>query len=360
MLASSLISLAALTVAFTSSSVSAAARLEQPDGTIILAGWLDTDVQQPEGGDSFTLFNQRIGRRAGAFQLPKRFPHSSPWLLFLTDLIHYLADQVYNITQVGRNVYIRYLRMQEMMLCGQPAAFIESFRRISTAIHARTHRCRHGIRYVDFVGLSVYLRGEREYPWIKTGLCPDNFSRKSLMDLEDRPTFSFYDTYSRNWAALSEGAAAYHIDTRLRIRPITLHRRNTRAVSKMFVPPNTSFWNTFLFNSTFRAATPRQDVNLFEFQKNENELGTIIHRDFRPRGTRNRLQRSSTVGCLMPDYLAKAVSRPTSDEYLWPVVVTSSTSVAATKTGGAAQGVKGLGLFKAVNKYLMVSFSCVE
>ncbi|KAJ3218026.1 hypothetical protein HDU67_006726 [Dinochytrium kinnereticum] len=310
----SALALALLPLAAIVSSVSAAARLEPADGKVILSGWIDTE-DKPVGNDKPSLFNSRIGRMAGAFQLTQDIPLApNPYApdpaqgfeAVQDSDIEYLASQVNNITKSGRSVFVRYA--PEMQ--GDPQAFIASFRKVATAIHAitpnaamvwspnlenkddaesiftsyypgGTNDSSHH-EYVDWVGLSVYYKGMKgTYPWIRTTVCPANYFAELIDGLGgEGPTYSFYETYCRQKKkpfVLSEGAGTYNIEYKVGNAAFSPSIQDTTRSGVQM-----SFWNTFLFSETFRAAYPLfKMANMFEFEKEETEVTTTILRDFR-------------------------------------------------------------------------------
>ncbi|KAJ3142528.1 hypothetical protein HK101_003300, partial [Irineochytrium annulatum] len=133
-----------------------------------------------------------------------------------------------------------------------------------------------GDEYVDWAGLSVYWKGSYDhYPWISNTVADPGFFNFAL-ELED-----FYRTYSVQKGfpfVMSEGTAAYHLnyssDGGATFQPCGGDLNRTEIVM--------SWWNSFLFDSSFFELYPRVKMfNLFEFLKEEDDMGTKIWRDFR-------------------------------------------------------------------------------
>ncbi|KAJ3107795.1 hypothetical protein HDU97_003143 [Phlyctochytrium planicorne] len=341
-LAQGSLSSAAVTTTTTAAAATAAtsipggkARLEPDDGKIILSAWLDTE-DKPEARDRFSAFNNRIGFLAGAFQLSQRIPlapnpfspgsfldanmtlfdEGSNAALFLTVYpydgfdaitdadVDRLVSQVNNITLSGRNVFIRYgpeMNGAWMQGFGQrPTGYVASFRRIAQQIHDRTTAAMvwapnldqngdsftayyPGDEYVDWVGLSVYYKGRRAaYPWIETTLPPPDYFEQIIDGLGgEGSSFSFYKEFAEKRGkpfVLSEGSGCYHVTCRSPGSSsfVPCAAQTTRAANQM------GFWNEFLFNQEFRQKYPLfKMANMFEFQKQEEDGGFAIIRDFR-------------------------------------------------------------------------------
>ncbi|KAI8851003.1 hypothetical protein BC829DRAFT_388245 [Chytridium lagenaria] len=312
------------------------ARLEPADGQIILGAWLDTE-NRVGANDRPSLFNQRIGRNAGSFQLAEEIPlRPNPFIpgdflfsnislldegtdasLFMTVYpysgfdaitdadIDTLVEQVNNITRInGRSVFIRYgpeMNGDWMQGFGRrPAGYIASFRRVAQQIHDRTAAAMvwspnldqngdsfteyyPGDEYVDWVGLSVYWKGPRNaYPWIETAIAPENYAAQIIDGLGGEGSFfSFYREFAAGRGkpfAISEGAGCFH---RMCSPPgstsfVPCAAAATLAQSQM------SFYNSLLFSQSFRTTYPLvKMVQMFEFEKEESDGGYRVMRDFR-------------------------------------------------------------------------------
>ncbi|KAJ3101864.1 hypothetical protein HDU97_000977 [Phlyctochytrium planicorne] len=319
--------------------VDAAARLEPVDGKMILSAWLDTEDKE-DARDRFSLFNTRVGKMAGAFQLTQDIPlTANPFVpgdflyanmtlfdegsnaaLFLTVYpqqgfaavtdkdVDTLATQVFNITKTGRNVFIRYAPEMQgnwMAYGQQPTEFIASFRKVATAIHQKVptgaamvwspnleqssgaesifSQYYPGDDYVDWVGLSVYWKGPMgSYPWVVTEKCPTDFMAQIIDGLGgEGPNYSFYNNYAKlknKPFVISEGAAAYHISYRDGSGSAFVPTRNVATQLEV----QQTFYDSFLFSATFRAKYPLFKMfNLFEFKKPESDNSVEINRDFR-------------------------------------------------------------------------------
>ncbi|KAJ3101486.1 hypothetical protein HDU96_009968 [Phlyctochytrium bullatum] len=233
--------LAVIGIAAAPCAVSALARLEPPDGKMLLGAWLQEEAAFAPV-DNLAAFNDRINRKASflhlgqdipvtkgfkGIQILERFNEDSDAALLMSvypsDLsavtdedIKTLVEQVYNVTEgYGRNVFLRY--GPEMQ--GSPVGYVAQFRKVATALHARVPekaaivwspaseigtefeaniaKYYPGDEYVDWLGLTLYYRGSRNiYPWIRPSRCPDNY----FADVVDAtglegPTWSFYRNY---------------------------------------------------------------------------------------------------------------------------------------------------------------------
>ncbi|KAJ3092981.1 hypothetical protein HDU96_002565 [Phlyctochytrium bullatum] len=346
---------------------------EPADGKIILSAWLDT-ADTPTGRDKFSLFNARIGRNTGAFQLTQRIPLTpSPWApgdflranmtlfdeksdaaLFLTvypypDLkavtdqdIQLLTDQVYNITQTGRNVFIRY--GPEMQ--GSPPAYIAQFQQVATSIHAKCGDKAAmvwapnleqggdaeakitpyypGDDYVDWVGLSVYYKGMKAaYPWKDVTRCPDNYFAEIIDGLGgEGPNWSFYKAYAQaknKPFLLAEGAAAYHVSYRVGSSADVLPTTKEATQPELQM----SWWNSFLFSDTFHRTYPLfKMANLFEFEKEEDDGNFHVMRDFR----------TSVDNATLAEFVAGLRRFDSAFQWAASTVLLPTTSVATTTT----------------------------
>ncbi|KAJ3207133.1 hypothetical protein HDU67_007664 [Dinochytrium kinnereticum] len=314
---------------------------EPADGKIILSAWLDTE-NKTDGNDRNSLFNRRIGRPAGAFQMTQEIPLApNPFIpgsflpadmdlfdertdasLFLTlypnqglpavedEDIEELIKQVNSIS-ITRKVFIRYapemngvgwLKYQE----STPTEYRESFARIAQAIHTRTKAAMvwspnldqggdsytayyPGDEHVDWVGLSIYYKGRRTaFPWVDTTETPPNFFAQIMDGLGgEGSSVSFYRLFAEGRGkpfVLSEGGAVTHESYNSTARPTEFNISGRKDVS--IANNQMSFWNTFLFNQTFRTTYPLLKMaNLFEHKKvegeNANDQTYQIMRDFR-------------------------------------------------------------------------------
>ncbi|KAJ3111945.1 hypothetical protein HDU96_005121 [Phlyctochytrium bullatum] len=311
------------------------ARLEPPDGKIVLGAWLNTE-DMPGARDSPRAFNERIGFNAGSFQLSQQMPLAdNPFIpgdklyanmsllddrtnasLLLTiypysgldkilDVdITYLVDQCINISRTGRNVYIRFgPEMNGAWMQGygvRPTEYKAAFRRVALRIHAETSAAMvwapnldqsgdsfsdyyPGDDVVDWVGLSVYWKGARgRYPWIVSRAAPIAFVAEVIDGLgNEGNNYSFYNNFAVSKGKpfmITEGGGAYHVDCKgpgadTFIPCATETDRST---------PSMSFYNSVLFSRAFRASYPLvKMVHMFEFQKEESDGGYSIIRDFR-------------------------------------------------------------------------------
>ncbi|KAJ3151379.1 hypothetical protein HK101_001895, partial [Irineochytrium annulatum] len=292
---------------------------EPPDGKYLLGAWLDYGDGHPQGNDRPAAFNERIGFNTAAFQLVQTIPVSMEFgvknvanlsllaegtdaAVFITiypntgpgngiDVIKQsdyddLASQVHGIiNSTGRNVFIRYApemngnSMVNTVRAMNPTnvAFIWSPNlHIGADPYATWYP---GDAYVDWVGLSIYWKGPYEqYPWTNNTLADPQFFVDSI-NLDD-----FYQTYSvaaNKPFVMSEGAPTLNLNystNNATYQPCTgLTSQSTIAMS---------FWNSFLFNPTFRSTYPKVKMfNMFEFLKEEIDnppSGPVeVWRDFR-------------------------------------------------------------------------------
>ncbi|KAI8829322.1 hypothetical protein BC829DRAFT_411748 [Chytridium lagenaria] len=139
---------------------------------------------------------------------------------------------------------------------------------------------------VDWVGLSVYWKGfKADYPWITTNRAPDNFFAQIIDGLAPEGGDVFFTRNSqRNEGShllyLSEGSATKHLTYSRAGEAAVASTQNIDETENQMV-----FWNSFLFNQTFRTTYPLMKmVNMFEFLKPEGEddiQKTQVLRDFR-------------------------------------------------------------------------------
>ncbi|KAJ3193071.1 hypothetical protein HK101_005483 [Irineochytrium annulatum] len=130
-----------------------------------------------------------------------------------------------------------------------------------------------GDAYVDWVGLSIYWKGAYEnYPWISNTVADPLFFSHTLD--------GFYQTYAvgaNKPFVMAEGGGTYHLNystNHVDYTPCGGDLNQSEVIM--------SFWNTFLFNPAFYTAYPKAKMfNMFEFIKEEHDVGTWIWRDFR-------------------------------------------------------------------------------
>ncbi|KAJ3193473.1 hypothetical protein HK101_004781 [Irineochytrium annulatum] len=209
-----------------------------------------------------------------------------------------LASQVQGIlNSTGRSVFIRYAPEMngDWMIynAAGPTAFFASWRKMvntvralnpakvafvwspNIAIGAKPYADWYpGDAYVDWVGLSIYWKGPYpDYPWIKNTLADPSFFTNTL-DLD-----GFYQTYSvaaNKPFMMSEGGGTYHLNYSDggAFQPCGGVTNQSQIIM--------SFWNSFLFNPAFYASYPKAKMfNMFEFLKEESDMGTHVWRDFR-------------------------------------------------------------------------------
>ncbi|KAJ3141956.1 hypothetical protein HK101_003354, partial [Irineochytrium annulatum] len=172
------------------------------------------------------------------------------------------------------------------------------------------------------------------YPWHVNLVAPDNyFGNIADGDISEGGSEDFYATYAvgkNKPFCLSEGAGTLHLNYSMTGDNGTFvpaEGTATRTDIQM------SYWNTFLFNSTFRSTHPHFKMAfMFEFEKLEHDADASIYRDFRT--TRD------------PDTLAafKAQLADFDASFKWANALAPTTTTTTTTQGptqGATAGPKG-------------------
>ncbi|KAJ3108825.1 hypothetical protein HDU97_010097 [Phlyctochytrium planicorne] len=352
------------------------ARLER--SKILLGAWVDTS---PEGNDLPSKFNDRLGYKAGVFQYAQDIPlgvdpanptikkslnyshvdDGTDALILLTvypnsgldkvtqDDIDLLSAEITEIkTKTNKDVIIRYgpeMNGEWFIYGKQPDAYIESFKKVATTLHAKNPSAAMlwspnfdkdgssyasyypGDEYVDWVGLSVYYKGPKgRYPWITNINPPEEyFNQLTNAGGPEGGPVAFYDVFAAGKDkpfALSEGAAAYHINyTSIGGKDFQPNPSDTGVTQ---VSLQMGWWNPFLFSETYLDSHPKFKLAcLFEYAKPENESTVTINRDFR--STYDPAVRAAFTASL-----AKVANR-----FAWANATVASTTSAAPSSTAA-------------------------
>ncbi|KAI9344055.1 glycoside hydrolase superfamily [Obelidium mucronatum] len=316
---------------------SALAKLEPPTGKLVFGAWLDTSNGPVSGGDSHASFNKRIGFNTGAFQLWQMLPprpavegppdydlsnhnpdgtvnldilnegtNASIFLTVyptgisnITDAhLTDLANQCNTITkQTKRDLFVRFAPEMNgywFVYGEKPTEFVSLWKRAYTILNRIAPQVAMvwspnyngppnkmpyesywpGPEYVDWVGISVYWKGSIfDYPWVQNKRAPSDYAAQ-LIDAtgpEGGP-ISFYKEYAEKYnkpLVISESASTFHVGV---FDPTT---GNSKALDVGVGKVETimSFWNGFLFNSTFLQTYPLlKMIFCFEMYKVEDNF----------------------------------------------------------------------------------------
>ncbi|KAJ3091293.1 hypothetical protein HDU96_003105 [Phlyctochytrium bullatum] len=185
--------------------VSARARLEPPDGKVLMSAWVDfadTEI----GRDSYSQLNRRMGRKFAVLHLGLTIPWADSTFYTGNDLslveetasdaavlltvnpveelqtitdqdISLIAQRVANITARGRNVFLRYgadMQASWSFTHRAPALYVDQFRKVASAVRLLDPENRVAMvwapygftNYTDASGLLPFYPGDDHVDWV--------------------------------------------------------------------------------------------------------------------------------------------------------------------------------------------------
>ncbi|KAJ3074305.1 hypothetical protein HDU98_011569 [Podochytrium sp. JEL0797] len=309
-----------------------------PNNKIIFGAWYDPTAGAVSGNDSAAAINQRLGFNLGSFSfsqgLPPKLGQGQGWnadgtadvwgslndktnaAVFLTvypasltgildqDITN-LANQCANITNSGRPMFVRFA--PEMngdwfpygTQAGTPADFLALWMRVYNAMATLAPKVAlvwspnvqgpsgayayapywPGAAYVDWVGLSIYWK---VYDNVNQVADP-NYVQLLVDGTGEGVTESFYQDYAVQYNKpfmMSEGGAAINTQfTSDGVNYTSINPGPGQAAIMM------SYWNGYLFSSSFIAAHPlfRMAVSfeIYKQKEDSDSANNFISRDYR-------------------------------------------------------------------------------